>query len=311
MSKLVGLAINLPFHWARNTIASKPGGGSRGAATQCHRVLGRVPDPRTKRSALPMPHTPPPFRVNRAPVLTLWTTVVAERLGYPSETALTLGRFVAGSRGHAKARRLGISDEKQDAEERRARAAELKPGRQTGHLLGRDIPVLAADDGTLRAEDNGKPASAKSVQSYVSRAFGDRLGEARAAMERLAASLPPEELNRVGFRLYARSSGRTCRRARRDGARRGSCGWSGLLGRWGEGAVVRCRILADRGGRIFIDMDARRLGRAVAAYASLAAGAPGGHSNHGAATRNELAFNADHSLGAGQFRHVSIRAAEN
>jgi hypothetical protein len=32
----------------------------------------------------------------------------------------------------------------------------------------------------------------------------ERLGEAGAAMEALAASLPPEELNRVGFRLYER-----------------------------------------------------------------------------------------------------------
>ena len=73
---------------------------------------------------------PPPIGVNRAPVLTLWATVVAEQLAYPSETALTLGRFVAGSRARAKARRLGISDEKQDAEERHARAAELKLRRQ-------------------------------------------------------------------------------------------------------------------------------------------------------------------------------------
>ena len=146
----------------------------------------------------------PPIRVNRAPVLTLWATVVAERLGYPPETALTLGRFVAGSSARAKARRLGISDEKQDAEERHTRAAELKPRRQTVHLLGRDIPVLAADDGMLRAEDDGKPASAKSVQSYIARAFGDRLDEARAAMDALAESFPPEELNRVGFRLYER-----------------------------------------------------------------------------------------------------------
>jgi hypothetical protein len=130
--------------------------------------------------------------------------VVAERLGHPPETALTLGRFVAGSSARAKARRLGISDEKQDAEERHARAAELKPRRQTVHLLGRDIPVVAADDGTLRAEDDGKPASAKGVQSYIARAFGDRLGEARTALEALAASLPPKELNRVGFRLYER-----------------------------------------------------------------------------------------------------------
>jgi hypothetical protein len=62
---------------------------------------------------------------------------VAERLRYPPETALTLGRFVAGSsaRARGKARRLGISDEKQDAEERHARAAELKPRRQPGRLV--------------------------------------------------------------------------------------------------------------------------------------------------------------------------------
>jgi hypothetical protein len=152
----------------------------------------------------PMPPTPPPIHVNRAPVLTLWATMVAERLGYPPETALTLGRFVAGSSARAKARRLGIIDEKQDAEERHARAAELRPRRQIVRLLGRDIPVLAAVDGTLRAKDDGRPASAKSVQSYIARAFGDRMTEARAAMEALAASLPPEELNRGGFRLYER-----------------------------------------------------------------------------------------------------------
>jgi hypothetical protein len=60
----------------------------------------------------------------------MWAAVVAERVGYPPETALTLGRFVAGSSARAKTRRLGITDERQDAEERHARAAELKPRRQ-------------------------------------------------------------------------------------------------------------------------------------------------------------------------------------
>lgn len=38
----------------------------------------------------------PPIRVNRAPVLTLWATVVAERLGYPPDTTLTFGRAGLG-----------------------------------------------------------------------------------------------------------------------------------------------------------------------------------------------------------------------
>jgi hypothetical protein len=42
------------------------------------------------------------------------------------------------------------------------------------------------------------------VRAYFARAFGDRLGEVRAAMEALAAPLPPEELNSVGLRLHER-----------------------------------------------------------------------------------------------------------
>jgi len=34
--------------------------------------------------------------INRAPVLTLWAAVVAERLGFSRDEALTLGRAVAG-----------------------------------------------------------------------------------------------------------------------------------------------------------------------------------------------------------------------
>ena len=145
-----------------------------------------------------------PIRVNRAPVLTLWAAIVAERLGHLPDTALTLGRFVAGSSARAKARSLGIADESQEAAEQREQAAAIKAQRQMVRLLGRDVPVLPADDGTMRADDKGKPASARGVRSYVMRAFGDRLGEVREAMEALAASLPPEELNRVGFRLYER-----------------------------------------------------------------------------------------------------------
>jgi hypothetical protein len=147
---------------------------------------------------------PPPIPVNRAPVLTLWATVVAERLGYAPDTVLTLGRAVCSASARTKARRLGIINDAQQAAERNATGAALKPRVQTVRPLGRDSPMLPAADGTLRADDGGKRASTKSVQSYIVRAFGDQLVEARAAMEALAALLPPEELNRVGFRLYER-----------------------------------------------------------------------------------------------------------
>jgi hypothetical protein len=45
------------------------------------------------------------------PVLTFWAAVVAERLGYDYETALTLGKAVAGIKARSKARQFGIVDE--------------------------------------------------------------------------------------------------------------------------------------------------------------------------------------------------------
>lgn len=139
---------------------------------------------------------PAPVRVNRAPVLTLWAAVVAERLGHPPATALSLGSAVAGTAAQAKARRLGLVDGGRSAEPPR-------PARHTVPLLGRDVPVAKAPDGTLRAAaPDGTPESDEPARHYVERAFGPRLEEVRAAMHALADTLPPAELNRVGFRLY-------------------------------------------------------------------------------------------------------------
>ena len=46
--------------------------------------------------------------INRAPVLTLWAAVVAERLGFERDEALTLGKAVAGLTAQSKGQRLGI-----------------------------------------------------------------------------------------------------------------------------------------------------------------------------------------------------------
>lgn len=100
--------------------------------------------------------------------------MVAERLGYSPDTALSLGRAACGASARTKTRRLGIMDEAQKAAERNAAAAGLKPKSRRSRLLGHDISVLATADGTLRAEDGGKPALAKSVQFYIAEAFDDQ-----------------------------------------------------------------------------------------------------------------------------------------
>jgi hypothetical protein len=141
--------------------------------------------------------------VNRAPVLTLWATVVAERLGQPHETALTLGRAVAGSAARVKARSIGREETKADRDRDTPR---LRPEHVTAPvtLLGREIRLLPTEDGELRAADGDKPADPAGVQRYLVKAFGEHLDEVRQAMEELADRYEPAELNRIGFRLYGK-----------------------------------------------------------------------------------------------------------
>ncbi len=142
------------------------------------------------------------IRVNRAPVLTLWAAIVAERLGHDADAAITLGRAVAGSSARVKARAIGLEEahEGKDLHHTAKQATRSAP-RQTVHLLGRDVPV-AEQKGSQYALDGDKPASPRPAHAYVEKAFGEHLPAVRRVMETLADTLPPEELNRTGFRLY-------------------------------------------------------------------------------------------------------------
>ena len=46
--------------------------------------------------------------INRAPVLTLWAVVVAERLGFSHDVALTLGKAIAGLTAFSKGKATGV-----------------------------------------------------------------------------------------------------------------------------------------------------------------------------------------------------------
>ena len=97
------------------------------------------------------------IRINRAPVLTLWAAVVAERLGFDRPTALTLGQAVAGLSAYAKGVSLGIIEPSPDlVRERGDRLAEGE--RMRVDLLGRAVPVVRTPDG-LRAVSKGKPGN--------------------------------------------------------------------------------------------------------------------------------------------------------
>lgn len=138
--------------------------------------------------------------VNRAPVLTLWASVVAHELGFAWEEAVTLGRVVACLNAYAKGKSLGIFQPKpKEVKEQRDK---LKHGESLRvDLLGRAVPVLHTPAG-LRALSKDKPVSPDSVQRYLASKFGDSLQDAIDAMVELARSMPPAELAQQGFALY-------------------------------------------------------------------------------------------------------------
>ena len=149
-----------------------------------------------------MPDKADEIHVNRAPVLTLWAAIVAEHLGHDADAAIALGRAFAGSSARVKARSIGLEEKHPDrAEHDTANAATPKVPRQTVRLLGRNIPVTD-HNGSQFALDGDKAAAPGQARTYVEKALGGHLTAVRRAMDALARSLPPEELNRVAFRLY-------------------------------------------------------------------------------------------------------------
>jgi hypothetical protein len=138
--------------------------------------------------------------VNRAPVLTLWAAVVAERLGFDRDEALTMGRVVAGLNAYEKGKSLGLF--KPAPEEVRRERKRLEDGAQMHvDLMHRAVPVERTPDG-LRAVSRGKPIAPESVQRYLEGKFGDRLSAVEQAMMALARSLPADELAASAYRLY-------------------------------------------------------------------------------------------------------------
>jgi hypothetical protein len=138
--------------------------------------------------------------VNRAPVLTLWAAVVAERLGFDRDEALTMGRVVAGLDAYAKGRSLGIL--KPAPEEVQQQRRRLAPGAVMHvDLLHRAVPVVRTADG-LRALSKDKPVSPDSVARYLEGKFGDALRAVEEAMTALARSLPVQDLAHRAFELY-------------------------------------------------------------------------------------------------------------
>jgi hypothetical protein len=137
--------------------------------------------------------------INRAPVLTLWATTVAKRLGFDKDEALSLGKAVAGLTAQSKGQRLGIyKPAPQEVKKARAR----KRGEEfLIEIFGRQVPAINTPDG-VRAVIKNQPIEGKSVERYLESKFGESLGTARMAMRDLAKAFRPEQLRTNAFSLY-------------------------------------------------------------------------------------------------------------
>ena len=170
--------------------------------------------------------------INRAPVLTLWAAVVAERLGYDRDAALTLGKAVAGLNAQTKGRMIGIFGEPK-APERGGPPKKVGLGEDFWvEICDRPVPAKNTDDG-VRAVIKDKPIDPDKVHKYLAGKFGDSLGSVREAMEGLAAAFEPEELGDAAYALYEQF---------RPKIARGKRGW----GQKGELDLALIRSLGDR-----------------------------------------------------------------
>jgi hypothetical protein len=106
---------------------------------------------------------PATISINRAPVLTLWAAVVAQRLGFHWDESLSLGKALAGLNAQSKGRRLRIS---KPHEEKTKAARERERGEQLWiELCGRPVPAKSTADG-IRAVSGRAVVTAKSAEAY-------------------------------------------------------------------------------------------------------------------------------------------------
>ena len=137
-------------------------------------------------------------KINRAPVLTLWVTIVAEQEGFSRDEALTFGQWVSGTLARSKGRSLGIFKEEE------ADKASTKEKYVSEHVVAfghMKIPIVMKK-GKRLAVQGRKTMDPLYVQDYLERSFGEHLEEVQGAMKDLAHSLSPEELKKQCYHLY-------------------------------------------------------------------------------------------------------------
>ncbi|EGU12562.1 hypothetical protein RTG_01095 [Rhodotorula toruloides ATCC 204091] len=132
--------------------------------------------------------------VNRAPVMTAWACVVAERLGFRRQEALSIAHVFTDLNATSKGVSLGLMGPE-------ALKVEVGPSQPFVDILGRKVPVLSTQTGEWRAISKGHVADPSKAFAYMRGAFRQQLGAVVGAMRLLAASFSPKELNEMARNL--------------------------------------------------------------------------------------------------------------
>jgi len=147
--------------------------------------------------------TPPRILVNRSPVMTLWSAVVAERalrVSWPE--ALSLGAATAAVCAKKKGQALELYGNNT------AQRGDDEESTEVG-LLGFRVRVIGmSDDEDVRALDaDGRQKNPESVEKALRGKFGEHYDVVKSELESLAQSYSAEDLNRddgrLAYDLYA------------------------------------------------------------------------------------------------------------
>ncbi|KAG9218957.1 hypothetical protein CCMSSC00406_0001367 [Pleurotus cornucopiae] len=160
--------------------------------------------------------------VNRAPVMSAWATVVAERMGFKREEALSIASVYTEMNAISKGVALGVFD--------KSRANDGSASRNGSQpyvdFIGRRS-LYETQNGQWRAILNGSPASPGTAFGYISRSFKHLTPFVLGSLQLLAESYSQKEINEKAWGLYAEF------RPTVDG--------------WGQRSVMKCAdILALR-----------------------------------------------------------------
>ena len=143
------------------------------------------------------------IKINRAPVLTLWTVIVARRAGLSDNKALSVGRAVAGLTAQSKGRRLGLYKQSPASETERIRRLREDLDTRSLEFMHCSIPIVRQGN-QIRALSKAKPIQPDSVRRYLDSRFGEHLATFEARLTALAKALPVEELLAQAMDVYTK-----------------------------------------------------------------------------------------------------------